>query len=322
MGVTYKKLCDGVTYPGSFDIQSLANALSQLVFDGLVNGVKTGWMPETHPWAQIKNCVGTSIWDEESDQDAISLSPLTLLQGNLGTSKTWAATNHVGTILHEILHVLMGKTEDSVVVVMREEIRKSAQPDDLSRVYLLKYLFKTIFGLNPKAGYLGDTFGSPNSYGHGPQFMLVARRIQTVVGKLLEIPHLSLGFTANMNILKTECKCVQHSSECVFGCEFTAASQGRKDVSYMNSNPIRRIFVAALMENSNFAIQAAKEKEKLKEPVEEVDKSVGLDQTIGAVNKDSMTDASDPKEPTILKAVHTRAMRSVRNWGTKLPRNA
>jgi hypothetical protein len=49
MGVTYKKLCDGVTYPGSFDIQSLANALSQLVFDGLVNGVKTGWMPETHP---------------------------------------------------------------------------------------------------------------------------------------------------------------------------------------------------------------------------------------------------------------------------------
>jgi hypothetical protein len=90
----------------------------------------------------------------------------------------------------------------------------------------------------------------------------------------------------------------------------------------MNSNPIRRIFVAALMENSNFEIQAAKEKEKLKEPVEEVDKSVGLDQTIGAVNKDSMTDASDPKEPTILKAVHTRAMRSVRNWGTKLPRNA
>jgi hypothetical protein len=68
----------------------------------------------------------------------------------------------------------MGKTEDSVVVVMREEIRKSAQPDDLSRVYLLKYLFKTIFGLNPKVGYLGDTFGSPNSYGHGPQFMLVA----------------------------------------------------------------------------------------------------------------------------------------------------
>jgi hypothetical protein len=61
----------------------------------------------------------------------------------------------------------------------------------------------------------------------------------------------------------------------------------------MNSNPIRRIFVAALMENSNFAIQAAKEKEKLKEPVEEVDKSVGLDQTIGAVNMDSMTDASD-----------------------------
>jgi hypothetical protein len=49
MGVTYKKLCDGVTYPGSFDIQSLANALSQLVFDGLVNGVKTGWMPETDP---------------------------------------------------------------------------------------------------------------------------------------------------------------------------------------------------------------------------------------------------------------------------------
>jgi hypothetical protein len=215
--------------------------------------------------------------------------------------------------LHEILHVLIGKTKDSVVVVMQEEIQKSAQPDDLSRVYLLKNLFKTIFGLNPKAGYLRDTFGNPNSYSHSPQFMLVAQRIQTVVGKLLEIPHLSLGFTANINILKTECKCVQHSSECVFSCEFTAASQGRKDVSYINSNPIQRIFVAALIENSNFAIQAAKEKEKLKEPVKEVDKSVGLDQTISAVNKDSMTDASNPKEPTILKAVHTQAIRSVRN---------
>lgn len=135
--------------------------------------------------------------------------------------------------------------------------------------------------------------------------MLMAQRIQTVVGKLLEIPHLSLGFTANMNILKTEYKCVQHLSECVFSCKFTAASQGRKDVSYMNSNLIWHIFVAALIENLNFAIQAAKEKEKLKEPVKEVNKSVGLDQTISAVNKDSMTDASNPKEPTILKAVHT-----------------